>query len=138
TRLLRSEAKVTMELKGLLHDSAQSKTFLQQWLNEDESVESVATKLRVYNLQHNVAVQHPNWNALVKYARMSARARHFAKFGTGYHSKAKTQEWLTRWAMQGKFDDYVAGKLGVSKLPKGQYKNHENYKAFKLFQEYRK
>ncbi|POM76405.1 Secreted RxLR effector peptide protein [Phytophthora palmivora] len=151
TRFLRSnhldkddtneERAATMNFAGFLRDSTETRQWLQFWFNKGESVTNVAAKLKVYNLPQNTAISHENWNALVKYMRMTVEGKagkKYAKFGTGYQTEKKTKEMLMKWILADDSIESVAKTLKVLDLTEHQLKVHRNYNAFMTFLTWRK
>ncbi|POM72576.1 Secreted RxLR effector peptide protein [Phytophthora palmivora] len=130
-----------MNFAGFFRDSTETRKWLQFWFNKGESVTNVAAKLKVYNLPQNTAVSHENWNALVKYMRMTVKGKagkKYAFFGTGYQTQEKTNEMLMKWILADDSIESVAKTLKVAGLSEHQLKVHRNYNAFMTFLDWRK
>ncbi|ETK89963.1 hypothetical protein L915_06173, partial [Phytophthora nicotianae] len=84
------------------------------------------------------AIKHENWLALTKFQRMkSEKTKAFAIFGTGYETKAKTEEELLKWVMRGYSPKDIASTLGLLCLNRRKIVRHQNYEAFRTFLKYR-
>ncbi|EGZ14226.1 Avr1b-1 avirulence-like protein [Phytophthora sojae] len=130
------ERGVTMNFAGHFRGNKATKKLLNLWYKTGESEASVAAKLGISSVPQALRSQHENWKALVKYKKLLDDR--FARFGKRYYNKKRATDQMARWAVEGKSEAWVAGKLGMSMLSKEQMKVHRNFKAFDLFLQYQK
>ncbi|GMF65258.1 unnamed protein product [Phytophthora lilii] len=103
TKKKEKREEFTMNYAGSGRNKKETRKWLQLWRNENEPLSSVAAKLGVHSLPHDVAIKSENWGAFVKYRKMvnlAESGRNYAFFGTGYQTEKKTKEHLLKWLLR--------------------------------------
>ncbi|KAG4061649.1 hypothetical protein PC123_g3490 [Phytophthora cactorum] len=109
---------------------------LLKWLVQEKSVKTVGDDLGVWGLARNDPIAHQNRRAFAMYEKWFAvvptiktNPEKYSNFGSGYHTKKKTEEVLTNWAMSGDPIKKVLQTFKLTGKSASQMAKHENFPA---------
>ncbi|ETK80927.1 hypothetical protein F441_13781 [Phytophthora nicotianae CJ01A1] len=138
----KNEERASLSIGNHLLDNAATKQLLNFFAENKVPVDQVSKYILNIpsKIEYKALNQHPNWNALVKYQRMTWEKakgeRPYAYFGSGAQTKEKTKEMILSWIVAGNSVEDVGKYLGVWNLPHAEQIVHQNWRAFKKYEKW--